>query len=71
MKELISKYKDGEYQKTAFVRILDVFLYAPVIIGVGIKAKNLNPFARVVLVGMGAGTLIYNGINLVKDIAKK
>ena len=68
--ELISEYKDGEYQKTAFVRILDVFLYAPVIIAVGAKAKNLNPFARLVIIGMGAGTMLYNGINLVKDIVK-
>lgn len=61
-------YKDGEYQKTLIFRVYNVFLLSPFLIGVGIKGKNLNPFARLALVGMGIGTMVYNGKNMIEDM---
>ena len=65
---LISSYSKGVHQKTSILRILDVFLFAPMIIAVGLKTENMNAITRVALVGMGAGTLFYNGINLIEDL---
>ena len=67
---LISSYKEREHQKTSILRILDVFLFAPMIIAVGAKTENMNPFTRVALVGMGVGTMVYNGMNLIEDFRK-
>ena len=64
----ISAYAEGEHQKTSILRILDVFLISPIIINIGIKTENMAPFTRVALVGMGVGTMLYNGANLIGDI---
>ena len=60
--------KDGEYQKTMLFRVYNVFLLSPFLIQVGIKGKNLTGFARLALVGMGIGTMVFNGKNLIEDI---
>ncbi len=60
--------KDGEYQKTLLFRVYNVFLLSPFLIGVGVKGKNLNGFARLALVGMGIGTMVFNGKNMIEDI---
>ncbi len=60
--------KKGEYQKTMIFRVYNVFLLSPFLINVGIKGKNLNGFARLTLIGMGIGTMLYNGKNLMEDI---
>ncbi len=60
--------KDGEYQKTMIFRVYNIFLLSPFLINVGIKGKNLNGFARLALVGMGIGTMVFNGKNLIEDI---
>ena len=65
---LISSYEKGVHQKASGLRVLDVFLFAPMIIAVGVKTKKLNGFTRLVLIGMGVGTMLYNGKNLIEDI---
>lgn len=62
------EYKQGEYQKTLIFRVYNVFLLSPFLIGVGIKGEKLNPLARMALIGMGIGTMIYNGKNMIEDI---
>ena len=65
---LFVEYKKGEYQKTLIFRVYNVFLLSPFLISVGIKGKNLNPVARLALIGMGIGTMVYNGKNLIEDM---
>ncbi len=65
---LISSYSGGEHQKTSILRILDVFLFAPMIITVGVKTENMNSLTRAALIGMGLGTMFYNAANLIEDI---
>lgn len=48
------------------VRILDVFYVAPVILYAGIKGK-FNPFVKYSLIAIGVGTLVYNGVNYLKN----
>ena len=60
--------KGGECQKTMLFRVYNVFLLSPFLIQVGIKGKNLNGFARLALIGMGIGTMVFNGKNLIEDI---
>jgi hypothetical protein len=48
------------------VRILDVFYVAPVILYAGIKGK-FNPFVKYSLIVIGVGTLVYNGVNYLKN----
>ena len=60
--------KKGEYQKTTLFRVYNVFLLSPFLIGVGVKGKNLNGFSRLALIGMGIGTMAFNGKNLIEDI---
>lgn len=45
------------------VRLLDVIYVAPVMIYAGIKGKNLNPFVKWSLIGVGICTALYNGAN--------
>jgi len=51
--------------KSQQVRLLDVFIYGPLMVGIGISKKP-NPYARVALVILGIGTSIYNYLNYVK-----
>lgn len=45
------------------VRLLDVIYVGPVMIYAGIKGKNLNPFVKWSLIGVGICTILYNGAN--------
>lgn len=48
------------------VRLLDVFVIAPVLIYAGTKKELSNPL-RYTLIAIGAATLIYNGLNYIKN----
>ena len=45
------------------VRLLDVIYVGPIMIYAGVKGKNLNPFVKWSLIGVGICTIIYNGAN--------
>jgi len=49
------------------VRLIDVFVIAPYLMYLSTN-KNLSDTNRVVLFGIGVGTLLYNGINYYKNI---
>jgi hypothetical protein len=59
---------NGE-SKTQFVRLLDVFIYGPLLIYIGFdKSNNLNEIIRIVLLLMGATTISYNARNFLTYI---
>lgn len=51
-----------EYQKSQTIRLIDVFIIAPVIIYAGTQ-KTLPTWLRISLITIGACTLYYNGKN--------
>ena len=48
------------------VRLLDVFVVAPLLFYVG-SQKSLSREIRIGLFGLGAATLLYNGFNYLKN----
>jgi hypothetical protein len=48
------------------IRLIDVFIIGPFLIYVGMK-KELSLPVRLVLIGFGAATIIYNGNNYLKN----
>lgn len=48
-----------------YVRLFDIFLFAPILIGIGWSGK-MNNNIRAILIIMGVGTLIYNGYYFLK-----
>ena len=53
-----------EYQKSQQVRLLDVFVIAPIIIYTGVKYRDKLPeWLSISLVAIGAATFVYNGRN--------
>ena len=55
-----------EYQKSQNVRLLDVFVIAPILIYAGTQ-KNLPQWLQYSLVGIGVATAYYNGKNYLKN----
>jgi len=53
-------------QATQLIRLADVFIIAPIIIGAS-DNENLSPGNRNALAIIGVGTLLYNGFNLLSD----
>ena len=58
-----------EYQKSQMVRLVDVFVIAPVLIYAGTR-KSLKPALRYSLLGIGIATAAYNGMNYMKNEEK-
>lgn len=56
-----------EYQKSQTVRLLDVFVIAPILLYVAINGKALTPMMRALLGTIGVLTLLYNGINYIRN----
>lgn len=48
------------------VRLLDVFMIGPVLIFLGLYLKNIPMWARLILIGIGIGTVLFNGNNYLK-----
>jgi len=48
------------------IRLIDVFFIGPFMIYVGTKKELTNP-VRLTLWGLGAATIIYNGLNYLKN----
>lgn len=51
-----------EYQKSQNIRLIDVFVIAPVCVYAGTK-KELPMWLRLSLIGIGVATFYYNGRN--------
>jgi hypothetical protein len=52
-----------EFQKSQSIRIVDVFVIAPICVYAGIKAKGLPRLINFSLVFIGIATFYYNGKN--------
>ena len=52
-----------EYSKSQNIRLIDVFVIAPICVYSGIKAKELPMWIRASLVVIGVATFYYNGKN--------
>ena len=49
--------------KAQGIRLLDVFVIGPVMIYAASQVKETQPWLKMVLVGIGIGTIVYNGRN--------
>ena len=56
-----------EFKKTQNIRLVDVFALGPFMIWFGFKAKNINDSARLIMILSGVATIVYNGINYIKN----
>ena len=53
-----------EFEKSQFIRLVDVFVIAPICVYAGVKYKDVLPtWLSVSLITIGAGTLVYNANN--------
>jgi hypothetical protein len=59
-----------EYQKSQMVRLVDVFVIAPVLIYAGSRKSSLSPALKYTLIGIGIATAVYNGNNYMKNEEK-
>lgn len=63
---ILPEYEALDYSypiKAQWVRILDVFLFGPVMIYGAYAGRDLTPAVRIALALIGAGTIVYNGYN--------
>lgn len=56
----------SETAKTQSVRVMDVFVFGPIIIYGGYKLIRKEPALGALLLAIGAGTVVYNGKNFLK-----
>jgi hypothetical protein len=52
-----------EFQKSQQIRLIDVFVIAPICVYAGIKAKSIPKIISYSLVVIGIATFYYNGKN--------
>lgn len=57
--------EDREYQFSQFVRLLDIFLIAPILIYAGVSGKVTRTLAGI-LIFIALVTIIYNGYYFIK-----
>ena len=63
---------DASYPvKAQYVRLLDVFLFGPVMIYAALYPNNMNATTRWALGIIGAGTILYNGMNYLEIERRK
>lgn len=53
----------NEFQKSQAIRIVDVFVIAPICVYAGLKAKGIPKIINYSLVFIGLATFYYNGKN--------
>ena len=53
----------NEADKSQFVRLLDMFLFGPAMIAIGLWKSNLPMWLKMTSIIMGLGTIIYNANN--------
>lgn len=61
-----SEPKKKDLDTVQLIRLLDVFLIAPILIYVGTR-KGIATWQRVALIIIGILTLLYNGVNYIKN----
>lgn len=52
----------SEYQKSQNIRLLDVFVIAPILVYIGIK-QDMPKWMKISLISIGIATFYYNGKN--------
>lgn len=55
-------------QKTQLVRLLDVFVFGPLMIAAAIEQEK--PYFKAALTLIGIGTIVYNGVNYLSTAQK-
>lgn len=58
-----------EIKKSQFVRLWDIFALGPAMVYIG-YAEKLETWEKVLLIGAGIGTIIYNGQNYIANREK-
>jgi hypothetical protein len=56
-----------EFQKSLAIRIIDIFVIAPICVYAGLKGKTLPKFIQLSLIVIGVSTFYYNGKNYLKN----
>lgn len=56
-----------EVSKSQNIRLVDVFILAPIMIYAGATKSNLPKWVKWSLIGMGVATAVYNGKNFLKN----
>lgn len=56
-----------EFQKSQAIRVIDVFVIAPICVYAGLKGKNLPKIIQYSLIIIGVSTFYYNGKNYLKN----
>jgi hypothetical protein len=56
-----------EFQKSQAIRIIDVFVIAPICVYAGIKGNTLPKLIQYSLIIIGVATFYYNGKNYLKN----
>jgi hypothetical protein len=56
-----------EFQKSQAIRVIDVFVIAPICVYAGLKGKTLPKFIQLSLIVIGVSTFYYNGKNYLKN----
>jgi hypothetical protein len=56
-----------EFQKSQAVRIIDIFVIAPICVYAGLKGKTLPKLIQLSLIIIGISTFYYNGKNYLKN----
>lgn len=56
-----------EFQKSQTIRLIDVFVIAPICVYAGLKGKTLPKFIQFSLIIIGVSTFYYNGKNYLKN----
>jgi uncharacterized protein related to proFAR isomerase len=57
-----------EYSKSQTIRLVDVFVIAPILIYAGVKYQKIMPKAlSLSLIAIGVATAVYNGKNYLKN----
>jgi hypothetical protein len=59
-----------EFQKSQAIRIIDVFVIAPICVYAGFKGKTLPKLIQLSLIIIGVSTFYYNGKNYLKNKKK-
>jgi len=56
-------------EKTQFIRLLDVFVFGPLMIASAIDQRS--QYFRLALMVIGAGTIFYNGANYLSNVQRE
>lgn len=55
-------------EKTADIRLLDVFVLGPFMIWFGLQARGMPEWAKTAMIAAGIGTIVYNAMTYRESI---